>query len=59
VNVVGTQSIDGNEKNTGPGYLFRFGFAGDAGTSHEMAAEEDKKDPHSNERITVCVFDSR
>ena len=24
-----------------------------------MAAEQDKKDPHSNERITVCVFDSR
>jgi hypothetical protein len=23
-----------------------------------MAAEQDKKDPHSNERITVRVFDS-
>jgi hypothetical protein len=23
-----------------------------------MAAQEDKKDPHSIERITVCVFDN-
>jgi hypothetical protein len=23
-----------------------------------MAAEEDKKDPHGIERITVCVFDN-
>jgi hypothetical protein len=31
--MVGAQSIYGDEKNTGTGYLVRFGLAGDAGTS--------------------------
>jgi hypothetical protein len=33
VNVVGAQSIDGNEKNAGTGSLVRFRLAGNAGTS--------------------------
>jgi hypothetical protein len=33
VNVVGTQSIDGNEKNVVTGYLVRFGLAGGAGAN--------------------------
>jgi hypothetical protein len=58
VNVVGTQSIDSNEKNARTGYLVGFGLVGGDGTSSQKAAEEDKKDPHSIERITARVSDS-
>jgi hypothetical protein len=57
VNVVGAQSIDGNEKNAGTGCLVRCGLAGHAGTNSYVAAEHDKKDPHGIERITAQVFD--
>ena len=33
VNVVGAQSIEGNKKNAGTGFLVRFRLAGNAGTS--------------------------
>jgi hypothetical protein len=58
MNVVGTQRIDGNEKNARTGCLVRCGLAGDASTNSQVAAEENKKDPHGIERITAPVFDN-
>ena len=58
MNVVRAQRINRNQKNAGTLCLLRFRLARGPGANRQMAAEENEKDPHGNERITVRVFDS-